>query len=286
MANTVQNQASSGPYWQIETQSRDLNLVPAAGAADGQPYVIADTSQSDWSIGVLPGEESLQVSGLNETRGPWTSLDTARWLAAGSPETVAADAGTGKYSKALQLPVGGDKPSVLRTDSEGAILSLGADNVSYSYLRQLPSDQTDLALLLTKLYYRDGGAAADDQSDWTFGQVGNLITFPVSNAVRASAYRILAGLPGITSLGAVTDPLGRAGVGVALPAKDYGDLGVQQQQLIVDPATSTILSQQTVLTQPSPLAVSAGMKAGTVLYYTATTHIGWTDQPAAYPTSH
>lgn len=285
MANTVQNQASSGPYWQIETQSRYLSLVPAAGSVDGQPYVIADTSQSDWSIGVLPGEQSLQVSGINETRGPWTSLDTHRWLAAGSPETVDIDAGR-KVTKGLQLPVGGGKPSVIRTDSGGDILSLGPDNVSYDYLQQLPADQTELALLLNKLYQRDGGQADTDQPDWMFGQVGNLITFPVSSTVRASAYRILAGLPGITSLGTVTDPLGRTGVGVALPPQDYSDLGEEQQQLIVDPATSTILSQQTVITQPSPLALAAGLKAGTVTDYTATTHIGWTDQPAAYPTPH
>jgi hypothetical protein len=285
MANTVQNQASSGPYWQIETQSRNLSLVPASGSADGQPYVIADTSQTDWSIGVLPGEQSLQVYGINETRGPWTSLDTHRWLAAGSPETVGIDAG-GKTTKGLELPVGGGAPNVQRTDSSNGIFSFGADQVSYNYLQELPADQAELAQVLNKLYRQEHHESDSDQPDWMFQQVGNLISFPVSSAVRASAYRILAGLPGITSLGMVTDPLGRTGVGVALPPQDYSDLGEEQQQLIVDPTTSTILSQQTVITQPSPLALAAGLKSGTVLDYTATMHIGWTDQPAATPTAH
>jgi hypothetical protein len=38
-----------------------------------------------------------------------------------------------------------------------------------------------------------------------------------------------------------------------------------------------------VLVQPSVLAISAGMTAGTVTYYQATTHIGWTDQQAGIP---
>ena len=107
----------------------------------------------------------------------------------------------------------------------------------------------------------------------------------MSSGGSRSAYRILADLPGITSLGTVTDPLGRTGVAVALPPRRTGDLGQQQQQLIVDPDNSTILSQQTVLVSPPTLALQAGMKAGTVLNYTATNHIGWTDQQIPLPTT-
>ena len=286
MANSVQNQASSGPYWQIATQSRYLTLVPASGTGDSKPYVLAQTSQSNWSIGVLPGEQSVQVDGINDTSGPWTTLDTDRWISAGSPATVGVDEGGGIKKGMLVQPVGGGKPSVLDTDSGQAIVALGSKNVTYTDLRQLPGDQAELSKMLIRLWNDEGGARENNQASWMFTQVGNLITYPVSNTVRASAYRILAGLPGITSLGAVTDPLGRGGVGVALPAQQYNDLGVEQQQLIVDPASSTILAQQTVLLTPSALANDAGMKAGTVLYYTATTHIGWTDQQAAIPTSH
>ena len=78
MADSVQNQATSGNYWQFETQSQYLNLVTSAGPALAQPYVVADTSQNSWSYGVLPGEQSLLVSGINEKRGPWTAQDTHR----------------------------------------------------------------------------------------------------------------------------------------------------------------------------------------------------------------
>lgn len=279
MADSVENQATEGAYWQFETQQQDLFLIPG-----NQPYVIAETGQNDWSIGVRPGEQSLLVSGLNAKRGPWSAQDTKRWMLAGSPATVIADPGIGKEKLGgLEVPLGGGTPRVDHTNSGGTIAAIGPRNVNYAYLRQLPSDQNALAQTLAKLYAQSGGESGTDQADWMFEQVSGLISLPVSSAVRASAYRILANLPGITSLGTVTDPLGRTGVAVALPPRQAGDLGQQQEQLIVDPQTSTILSSQLVLVQPSVLAASAGMTAGTVTYYQATTHIGWTDQQADTP---
>ncbi|HJP79636.1 MAG TPA: CU044_5270 family protein [Pseudonocardiaceae bacterium] len=279
MANSVENQAADGAYWQFETQDQSLFLIPG-----NPPYVVAQTGQNDWSIGVRPGEQSLLVSGLNQKRGPWSPEDTRRWMLAGSPATVLAHVGAGKDKLAQrQVPIGGAAPRVDHTNSGGKIAAVGPHNVSYADLRQLPSDQDQLAQTLAKYYAQDGGESNTDQPDWMFEQVSGLISLPISSSVRASAYRILANLPGITSLGTVTDPLGRAGVAVALPPRQSGDLGQQQDQLIVDPRTSTILSSQLVLVQPSKLAISAGMTAGTVTYYQATTHIGWTDQQVGIP---
>src|SRR5947209_10794968 len=98
MADSVRNEASEGGYWQFETQDRYLSIVevvPVAGSAGG-PYVIADSSETDWSIPVKPGEQGLRVSGINEKRGPWTSQDKRRWLLAGSPDTVDIDPGMNK----------------------------------------------------------------------------------------------------------------------------------------------------------------------------------------------
>ena len=286
MADSVQNQATSGNYWQFETQSQDLDLIAQQGSTDPRPYVVADTSQNSLSYGVLPGEVSLLVSGINEKRGPWTAQDTHRWLLAGSPATVDADPGFRKENmQSLAVPVGGGQPTVDHIGYGGDIGQLGRHIVTYAYLRQLPSDEAQLGQVLAKLYQQVGGGAEDDEQDWMFDQIGDLITMPLSSAVRAAAYRVLADLPGITSLGPVTDPLGRSGIGVALPPRPVGDLGEEQQQLIVDPATSTILAQQTVLVRPAKLAVAAGMNSGTPINYTATLHIGWTDQQVEVPTT-
>ena len=287
MAASVQNEATSGDYWQYQTQSQNLDLIQPVKAKDGSgntlPYVVAETARNDWSIGVKPGEQSLMVSQLNEMRGPWTAEDIHRWMMAGSPPTVYADAGFDRGT--YEVPIGGGQPIVNRTNYGAKIVAVGPNNVSYDYLRNLPSDQEELEHTLVELYPRTKDSDAGDEANWMFNQVTGLITLPVSNAVRAAAYRVLANLPGISSLGTVTDPLGRTGVAVALPAISTGDLGKQQQQLIVDPGTNTILSQQIVLVEPSQLAEQAGMKAGTVLNYTATTHIGWTNQQIPLPTT-
>jgi hypothetical protein len=285
MAESVQNQATSGNYWQYQTQSQNLSLIRPADPGT-QPYVVADIAQNNWSLGVKPGEQSLMVSNLNDKRGPWTAEDTHRWMLAGSPITVLVDDGYGKDARnELAIKIGGDQPVVDRTDYGAKIAAVGPDNVNYDYLHSLPTDQTALAQTFAVLYGKSRGKGIDDQADWMFTQISGLITLPVSSGVRAAAYRILADLPGITSLGTVTDPLGRTGVAVALPPMAAGDLGQQQQQLVVDPNTNTILSQQTVLVAPSALATQAGMKAGTIVNYTATTHIGWTDQQVALPTT-
>ncbi len=283
MADSVRNQATEGDYWQFETQDQYLSVVPATDRQ--QAFVLADSSETDWSLPVKPGEHGLRVSDINVRRGPLTAEDKRRWLLAGAPDTVDVDPGVTKGGAKLVVPIGAGSPRVDHTDYGDDIVALGPKNVNYAYLRALPADKATLAAVLNKLYQQDGGAANTDQQDWMFTQVSNLITFPVSDEVRAAAYRVLASLPGISSLGNVTDPLGRAGVGVALPGQRYGDLGEEQQQLIVDPATSTILSQQTMLLAPSPYAAGAGLKAGTVIYYQATTHIGWTDRQAEIPTT-
>lgn len=289
MAESVQNQAASGNYWQYQTQSRNLYLIRPADQ-NPRPYVLADTAQNNWSIGVKPGEPSLMVSNLNEKRGPWTPEDTHRWMMAGSPTTVTIDdgvgAGVGKDKhNTLAMKIGSGQPIVNHENYGAKIASVGPDNVDYDYLRSLPNDQAQLAQTFAGLYGRSAGNGPNDEADWMFTQLSELITLPVSSAVRAAAYRVLANLPGITSLGTVTDPLGRSGVAVALPPMAVGDLGQQQRQLIVDPDTNTILSQQVVLVAPSPLAAEAGLTAGTVVNYTATTRIGWTDQPVALPTT-
>ena len=102
-------------------------------------------------------------------------------------------------------------------------------------------------------------------------------------AVRAAAYRVIAGLPGIRSLGEVTDPLGREGVGFALPASDRPGYGTGRSELIVDPATGALLADREVLTEPDATAAEAGLRAGTVVNYTATVTAEWTDRQLETP---
>jgi hypothetical protein len=275
VAGAIEHESGSGAYWEQRTSNGYLDVV--AGA---RPYTVANTYREVWSIGVRPGEASRWTSQIGERFEPRTATDEARWRAAGSPKSVRIDPGVTKQGHKLELtePIGPWHEISERTDSDGDIVSVGPNNVNYAYLRALPGDVAGLTAVLDKLYTQDGGAEAGNRTDWMLTQATGLIQLPVSGAVRAAAYRIIAGLPGIESLGTVQDALGRQGVGIVLPEYQQGDLGTVRQEVVVDAKSGTLLANETILTSPSALARSAGLTAGIALNYQATTEIGWTNQ--------
>jgi hypothetical protein len=88
-------------------------------------------------------------------------------------------------------------------------------------------------------------------------------------AVRAAAYQMLAGIPGIQMKPGTPDPEGRTGTAVWLdePATSDRELG------IIDPATASLLAYEDVAA-----AAVAGFAPGTVLDYTTFVSAGWTNQ--------
>lgn len=277
MAGAIEHETGSGNYWQQNTSDGYVSVVPGA-----TPYTVLETQKETWSIGVRPGEKSLWTGQIDQLSQPRTATDKSRWQAAGSPKTVIIDEGATKAdgtTGTLQMPIGPGHEISSRTDTDGDIVAVGPNNVDYAYLQRLPGTQSGLTALFDQLYQQDGnGEDADDRTGWMLQQAAGLAQLPVSGNVRASAFRLIAALPGVQSLGTVTDALGRSGVGVALPAQAQGDLGTSKQELIVDPRTNTVLAEETVIVTPSTLASAAGLTEGTVLNYQATTEIGWTNQ--------
>ncbi|MGB8880874.1 MAG: hypothetical protein WCD11_31535, partial [Solirubrobacteraceae bacterium] len=83
-------------------------------------------------------------------------------------------------------------------------------------------------------------------------------------AARAAAFRALEQIPGVRYLGAARDPVGRAGVAIALdrtateriftingPAT--GAMVRLRSELIFNPSTSALLAQETLLLDPPPI---------------------------------
>ncbi|GAA2354753.1 hypothetical protein Cme02nite_48020 [Catellatospora methionotrophica] len=110
---------------------------------------------------------------------------------------------------------------------------------------ELAALPTDPALLRKKLltWYdgKDGEAEGGDVYLFHAG-MGLVIDLPVPPRVRAAAYRMLAALPGMTSLGPVTDQHGRAGIAIGLTRQ--GDFGKSQARLIVDRTTGQALARE------------------------------------------
>ncbi|MGW3568371.1 CU044_5270 family protein [Streptomyces sp. NPDC000941] len=282
VASRLESKADQGTYWQTTTRSGWIGVV----AESGSTFAVATSETQQWSFGVRPGTQSLWVSGIDDITEPRTERDAARWRAAGSPKDVTlAESGSQPGGKlGLRIESGSEKrPTVTRINQGDKIAALGARNVTYADLRKLPGDSGKLKKALAELYEEDRGSEISGRTEWMWHQAAGLIGLPVKPEVRAAAYRVIADLPGIRSLGEVTDPLGRKGVGFALPATERPDYGTARSELIVNPATGALLSEQQVLTKPNAQAAEAGLTAGTVVNHTATVTSKWADQQLRTP---
>ncbi|MFJ1730685.1 CU044_5270 family protein [Streptomyces sp. NPDC088254] len=279
-AKKAEAPAAEGTYWQTTTRSEDVDVV----GERGESFAVRTTSTGEWSVGVRPGTRSLMISGLDGVTAPRTEADETRWRAAGSPRRVQAAATEEAGAGTLGHTMGPLRPMVMRTDADDKIYALGPRNVSYQDLRELPSEVGELRRRLASLPGQDSGAdAGGSPTAHVLRQAADLITMPVTPAVRAAAYRVMAELPGVRGLGRVTDPLGRVGVGVAFPGTSRTPLGSVEQRLVVDPSTGAMLCEQLVLIEPSARALGAGLGVGTTVNYSATTRMSWGDSQITVP---
>jgi hypothetical protein len=95
----------------------------------------------------------------------------------------------------------------------------------------------------------------------------------VRPAVRAAAFRVLAGVPGMRMKPGVTDPEGQTGTAVWQDSWIGFGLPYETTYDIIDPQTVNILAGDTIAQTPV-----AGAAPGTVLFYSATTSARWTSQ--------
>ncbi|MDG9712164.1 CU044_5270 family protein [Streptomyces sp. DH10] len=279
VAKAAEASAAEGTYWQVTTRAENVDVA----GEPGRYFAVRSTETQEWSVGVRPGTRSLMVTGLDAETEPRTAADEERWRAAGSPRQVVSPArADGGVRTAFTIGTG--RPTVMRTDNDNKIYALGPDSVSYQDLRQLPTESAQLRRQFQRLYERDGGAEhSGDRTAWMLRQAANLITMPVKPGTRAAAYRLLADLPGIRVQGSATDPLGREGIGIALPGKAETPLGSVEQRLVVDPSTGALLAEVSVLAEPSATARQAGLDAGTKVSCSATTRMEWAQRQITVP---
>ncbi|MGH8987447.1 MAG: CU044_5270 family protein, partial [Acidimicrobiales bacterium] len=111
-----------------------------------------------------------------------------------------------------------------------------------------------------------------------FTQIGDLLReTDASPALRRAAFTVASELPGIVTLGNVTDHDGRSGIGMAMDSH-----GVRHE-LIFAPETSALMATETVALVDSPDGYS-GVTAGTVLGWTVYTSSGIVNSLDATPT--
>ncbi|HEU5025687.1 MAG TPA: CU044_5270 family protein [Spirillospora sp.] len=266
-----------GRYWHKSTIDTSSWLARGQG---GERYTVLLMEKSDeWA----PGRPGGKMIGSQQRLGakPASPADAAAYRRAGSPATLSLQvpiqpSGKGGY-KAMKVATG---PGPVETSStplvDGDKVYWLGRNVTMKQLQSLPDDPKRLKKEVLRWY---GGHDTESSSvpmaadAWLFRVAGSLVTeLPVQPKVRAAAFRMLAGLKTVDSVGRVTDPRGRTGDAIGMKEKDAS--GVVRHLLVIDPATGKALADERVLVTPS---AKEPRPAGTVLGSSSVMTMEWTD---------
>ncbi|WP_157429672.1 CU044_5270 family protein [Actinomadura oligospora] len=273
-AETADRQpAASGAFWHVTRLNRQYMRV-GSGAMS---YTVVDEQRDEsWTPNSPTGLMVARAQQLGAH--PVTDADKAMWRKAGSPTSwqVKIPAGNGKY-KPLSLSTTPGKVRITRQGlPKGAVYWLGR-NVTMKQVKALPSDPKTLKAELLRWYQGHGTEAVDQKStadEWLFDVARGLVTdMAVSPKVRAAAFRMLAGLPSVASLGKVTDDRGRTGVAIAMTRPGQAGAALQSR-LIINPSEGRALGSQDVLVKQSDRY--PGVRAGSVLFSILINSHEWT----------
>jgi hypothetical protein len=148
------------------------------------------------------------------------------------------------------------------------------DDLAYSGVTGLPANPAALGQFIVRHFE---GGQPDNVA--TFQFAGTFLQAGARPQVRAALYRLIGSLPGIQSLGPMTDRLGRHGIGIGLTDEYFGVRNV----LIFDPATSAVLEREGVVANPAKVA--ANLPVGAVINATVYETSGVTDSLTTGPAS-
>jgi len=258
---------SAGPAQPVTAQ--DILLAAAEKTASAAPatggYWVTKAEQDNvYDVGGYNALGRVEVETWHSLRAggdvvfvirplgaaPATDADKVAWQAAGSPTEWHLTGPEGKQSRGRNLfaEPGPRKVSVMPDGS----FSIGGTQLTYAQLRALPTDPGKLKAHLIEL----DDEAAGGHRGWTPEQIGKwrvemlfsqswelLSQLPVSPAVRAATYRMLAGLSGLAVAENVRDAKGRAGVGISHTSHNADGTSVETQ-LIIDPESGSLLAQK------------------------------------------
>jgi len=225
---------------------------PAAAVAGPGHYVYVETIEGQWNSGTAnrPGTSGICA----QTVQVWAAPDGSGRAVAGPP--------AGRCS-------GGSIPS--QTFPKGQQIDLTV----YPRAASLPRDPAALEQFIVRHF--EGGPA---DAGATFDFAGTFLQSGASPGVRAALYRTIENLPGIQSLGPMTDKLGRHGIGVGFTEHGVRDV------LIFDPATSAVLEREGIAVSPSQIIVPPGspkFRVNEVINYTVYKASGVVNRMTAVP---
>jgi hypothetical protein len=308
-AANVTGAATSGRYWRLQ----EVSGKTWPGGTEAHPYDISVSVSFDQWNPRSPGSKNWDMFQEHGTV-PATPADAAAWRAAGSPTSW-------RSGRTVMYPSGARKVGLSTTTTHslrGASWDPGNGIVGYvegnekgltaSQFAAMPTTQSGVLATLRRYYSeidfdRDGQPCANCSSEdaIVWNEALHLLQDPVSAQVRSATYKVMASLPGVRSIGPVTDPLGRSGYGLmaapdpASPRSPYAD---SESVAVIDPQTGSLLALEDVGMMPRSVqcqtkvggqcvgpAFTGRSYQGQVQDYTALVSAGWTDASPTPPPS-
>jgi hypothetical protein len=196
------------------------------GPADNHYTVLEVVNRQYWAA-TNPHDGSPDMSQALYVRLA-TPADKAAWRRDGSPrvwryvgQSVGLAEPTG-FSEGwgFSLSAARGKLTALTAAYGSQPFFVGNKALSLKQLRALAADPARLKTLLLAGWSPKSGFGS--ATSYLFQTVPAVLEMPVTPAVRAALYTLLAGLPGVRSLGVVTDVAGQSGVAVAHTEKYRG----------------------------------------------------------------
>lgn len=265
---------SDGAYWRTRVVTGQLILSP------DRQYVIKRQSVRETWLTRKDGQRD-RWTGRYLGAQPATPQDEAAWRTAGSPghwQYPADVTGLGRVSPEalVESAPGPPQGGPHRVGWRNADGILTKQLVSWTALSTIPTDPTALRAFLVTHIARENGAYVGRKMEAELRESClEIITgLPVSPEVRASAYQILASMPGMKPEGAVTDPLGRAGQ--ALSYQVMRDDRLSDERLVIDAESGLPLATET--RSVGRVADGRDVEIGSFIAYQ---RIGWTDEGPA-----
>ena len=204
-------------YW--VTSGTAGNFLRVGPAADR--YMVLDESEVQYWANRSPKTFSVWLA-RQLGAAPASAADRGAWRRDGSPTVWKNVQQTNGLDDAQGYSNGGGPALTMAAGpvaNDGAALGsqqfqVGDHTFTLAQLQALPADPAKLEKLLLSgykesVFHETPGAFLLD------GVLPPVLEEPVTPAVRAALYTLLAGLPGIKSLGEVTDPAGQQGEAVS-----------------------------------------------------------------------
>ncbi|GAA3954467.1 hypothetical protein GCM10023085_41190 [Actinomadura viridis] len=297
---------SPGRYWRFQRENAQAYRVQGKGG--GYTVLGSVTQWDDWRARSASDADVLYTRSLGSR--PLTPADAAAWKKAGAPGslrvrsndlwltlTMAPERGIGgrpgEWTSERTRPA--DRKKLVDQAEEicARIKKYSASEPdvderceavrkkSRMTLEGQRALANDPARFKELLFPRGGPGRTGAADDLMFG-FDFLTRQPASPAVRAAAFRELAEIKGVRSIGTVKDGEGRTGIGLAARGEMRHDTGtVYDYQLILEPKTYRILAGQKLVVKAG--GGDTGMRPGDVLHQEIVRGAGWTNEKPHHP---